>query len=48
MVKKIEKEKTTPKIAFQPPKNQVQKERDEKMEYAKSVFFECKKATYQE
>jgi hypothetical protein len=30
MVKKIEKEKTTPKIAFQPAKNQVQKERDEK------------------
>jgi hypothetical protein len=39
MVKKLEKEKTTPKIASQTPKKQVQKERDEKVEYARSVFL---------
>jgi cell division protein FtsB len=30
MVKKLEKEKTTPKIASQPSKKQVQNEKDEK------------------
>jgi hypothetical protein len=39
MVKKLEKGKTTPKITYQPPKKQVQKERDEKVEYARSVFL---------
>jgi hypothetical protein len=39
VVEKLEKEKTAPKIASQPPKKQVQKERDEKVEYARSVFL---------
>jgi hypothetical protein len=39
MVKKLEKGKITPKIASQPPKKQVQNEKDEKVEYARSVFF---------
>jgi hypothetical protein len=32
MVKKLEKRKTAPKIASQPPKKQVQKERDKRLE----------------
>jgi hypothetical protein len=43
MVKKFEKEKTTPKITSQPPKKQVQKERDEKVEYARSVFLNVRR-----
>jgi hypothetical protein len=43
MVKKIKKEKTTPKIASQPPKKQVQKESDEKVEYARSVFLNARR-----
>jgi hypothetical protein len=43
MVKKPEKGKTTPKIASQPPKKQVQKERDEKVEYARSVFLNARR-----
>jgi hypothetical protein len=39
VVKKLEKEKTTPKIASQPSKKQVQNEKDEKVEYARSVFL---------
>jgi hypothetical protein len=39
MVKKLEKGKTAPRIASQPLKKQVLKERDEKVEYAKSVFL---------
>jgi hypothetical protein len=39
IMKKLEKEKTTPNIVSQLPKKQVQKERDEKVEYAKSVFL---------
>jgi hypothetical protein len=39
VVKKLEKEKTKPKIASQPPKKQVQDEKDEKIEYARSVFL---------
>jgi hypothetical protein len=35
MVKKLEKRKTAPKIVSQPPKKQVQKERDENVEYAR-------------
>jgi hypothetical protein len=43
MVKKLEKGKTTPKIASQPPKKQVQKERDEKVEYARSVVLNARR-----
>jgi hypothetical protein len=43
MVKKLEKEKTAPKIAPRPPKKQVQKERDEKVEYARSVFLNARR-----
>jgi hypothetical protein len=43
MVKKLEKGKTAPKIASQPPKKQVQKERDEKVEYARSVFLNVRR-----
>jgi hypothetical protein len=43
MVKKLEKGKTTRKIASQPPKKQVQKERDEKVEYARSVFLNARR-----
>jgi hypothetical protein len=43
MVKKLEKGKTAPKIASQPPKKQVQKERGEKVEYARSVFLNARK-----
>jgi hypothetical protein len=43
IVKKLEKRKTTPKIASQPPKMQVQKERDEKVEYARSVFLNARR-----
>jgi hypothetical protein len=42
-VKKLEKGKTTPKIVSQPPKKQVQKERDEKVEYARSVFLNARR-----
>jgi hypothetical protein len=44
MVKKLEKGKTAPKIASQPPKKQVQKERDEKVEYARSVFLNVRRS----
>jgi hypothetical protein len=43
MVKKFEKGKTAPKIASQPPKKQVQKERDEKVEYARSVLLNARR-----
>jgi hypothetical protein len=42
VVKKLEKGKTTPKIASQPPKKQVQNEKDEKIEYVRSVFFNAR------
>jgi hypothetical protein len=42
MIKKLEKGKITPKIASQPPKKKVQKERDEKVEYARSVPFNAR------
>jgi hypothetical protein len=45
MVKKLEKGKITPKIVSQPLKKQVQNEKDEKIEYARSVFLN---ATYLE
>jgi hypothetical protein len=43
MVKKLEKGKTAPKIVSQQPKKQVQKERDEKVEYARSVFLNARR-----
>jgi hypothetical protein len=43
MVKKLEKAKPTPKIASQPPKKQVQNEKDEKVEYARSVFLNARR-----
>jgi hypothetical protein len=43
-VKKFEKGKTTSKITSQPPKKQVQKERDEKVEYARSVFLNARRS----
>jgi hypothetical protein len=39
VVKKLEKGKHTPKIASQPSKKQVQNEKYEKVEYARSVFL---------
>jgi hypothetical protein len=44
MVKKLEKEKITAKIASQPPKKQVQNENDEKIEYARSIFFNARRS----
>jgi hypothetical protein len=43
VVKNLEKEKTTPKIASQPSKKQVQNEKDEKVEYARSVFLNARR-----
>jgi hypothetical protein len=43
MVKKLEKGKTAPKIASQPSKKQVQNEKDEKVEYARSVLLNVKR-----
>jgi hypothetical protein len=43
MVKKLKKGKTAPKIASQPLKKQVQKEKDEKIEYARSVYLNARR-----
>jgi hypothetical protein len=43
-VKKFEKGKTAPKIASQPSKKQVQNEKDEKIEYARSVFLNARRS----
>ena len=43
VVKKLEKGKATPKIASQPSKKQVQNEKDEKVEYARSVFLNARR-----
>jgi hypothetical protein len=43
MVKKLEKRKTALKIVSQQPKKQVQKERDEKVEYVRSVFLNARR-----
>jgi hypothetical protein len=43
-VKKLQKGKTVPKIASQPSKKQVQNEKDEKVEYARSVFLNARRA----
>jgi hypothetical protein len=48
MVKKLEKRKTAPKIASQPPTKQIQKERGKKNGVCKECLLECKNATYQE
>jgi hypothetical protein len=44
MVNNLEKEKTAPKIVSQPPKKQAQKEGDEKVKYARSVFFNARRS----
>jgi hypothetical protein len=44
MVKNVEKKKTAPKIASQPSKKQVQNEKDEKVEYARSVFLNARRS----
>jgi hypothetical protein len=43
VVKKLENEKTTPKIASQPSTKQVQNEKDEKVEYVRSVFLNARR-----
>jgi hypothetical protein len=43
VVKKLEKGKIAPKIASQPLKKQVQNEKDEKVEYARSVFLNVRR-----
>jgi hypothetical protein len=43
VVKKVEKGKTAPKIASQPLKKQVQNEKDEKVEYVRSVFLNARR-----
>jgi hypothetical protein len=43
VVKNLEKGKTTPKIASQPSKKQDQNEKDEKVEYARSVFLNARR-----
>jgi hypothetical protein len=43
MMKKLEKEKITLNIASQPPKKQIQKERNEKVKYARSVFLNARR-----
>jgi hypothetical protein len=39
VMKKLEKEKITPKIASQPSMKQVQNKKDEKVEYARNIFL---------
>jgi hypothetical protein len=43
VVKKLKKGKTTLKIASQLPKKQVQNEKDEKIEYVRSVFLNARR-----
>jgi hypothetical protein len=43
VVKKLEKGKTTPKIISQPSKKQVQNEKYERVEYARSVFLNARR-----
>jgi hypothetical protein len=42
LVKNLEKGKNALNIASQSPKKQVQKEKDEKIEYARSVFLNAR------
>jgi hypothetical protein len=44
VVKKLEKRKTAPKITSQPSKKQVQNKKDERVEYAKSVFLNVRRS----
>jgi hypothetical protein len=44
VVKKLEKGKHIPKIASQPLKKQVQNEKDEKVEYIRSVFLNVRRS----
>jgi hypothetical protein len=44
VVNKFEKGKTTPKIGSQPPKKQVQNEKNEKVKYARSVFLNARRS----
>jgi hypothetical protein len=43
IVKKLEKRRTTPKIAYQQQRKQVHHEKDEKVEYARSVFLNARR-----
>jgi hypothetical protein len=43
VVKKLEKEKTATKIVSQPSKKQVHNEKDEKVEYTRSVFLNARR-----
>jgi hypothetical protein len=43
MVKKLEKGRTAPKIASQQQRRQVHHEKDEKVKYARSVFFNARR-----
>jgi hypothetical protein len=43
MVKKLEKGRTTSKIASEQQRKQVQHEKDEKVEYARSVFLNARR-----
>jgi hypothetical protein len=43
VVKKLKKGKIAPKIVSQPSKKQVQNEKDEKVEYARSVFLNARR-----
>jgi hypothetical protein len=43
MVKKFKNERTAHKIASQQPKKQVQHQKDERIEYARSVFFNARR-----
>jgi hypothetical protein len=43
VVKKLEKGKIAPKIASQPLMKQIQNEKDEKTEYARSVFLNARR-----
>jgi hypothetical protein len=42
-VKKFEKGRTAPKIASQQPKKQVQHQKDERIEYERSVFLNARR-----
>jgi hypothetical protein len=44
VVMKLEKGKTAPKIASQPLKKQFQNEKDEKVEYVRSVFLNVRRS----
>jgi hypothetical protein len=43
MVKKLQKGRIAPKIASQQPKKEVQHQKDERIEYARSVFLNARR-----